>query len=133
LSDGAQFTRNKQPKPGKVKETPTSTEKESSVFFTSNNEVLNTVFNTNEDLGVGQVGGVDYSSVFSSSSTLNLAGSLFGKPNIVSDQLYFDDSAELQFLSQFQDPVEGSNGCGDNLISQLTTQIQNFIRFIQRY
>jgi hypothetical protein len=132
LAEGVQFTRTKQQKSGKIKETPTSTPKESSVFFTSNNEVLNTAFNTNEDLGVGQVGGTDYSSVFSSSSTLNLAGSLFGNPDIPKDQLYFDDAAELQFLTQFEPPVEKSNGCGDNLISQLTTQIQNFIKFINR-
>lgn len=130
LSKGSQATRNKQQKSGTVKEPPTSTPKESNLLFTSNDQILNTVFSTQEDLGVGKIGGVDYSSVFSSSSTLNLAGSFYDKPIIPVDQLYYDETAEKQFLEEFREPVEPSNGCGNNLISQITTQIQNFIRFI---
>lgn len=57
-------------------------------------------------------------------------GSVFGKPNIPTDQLYYDDSAHLSFLKNFEPPVQGSNGCEDNLISQISSAIEGFVSFI---
>jgi hypothetical protein len=123
-------TRTKQQPKGNIKETPKNvTTPESQVSFSSNEQLLNTAFNTDTDLGIGSVGGADYSSVFNPDTKLNL-GSAFGKPNIPTDVLYFDDNAELAFLKNFEPPVPGSNGCSDNLISQLSAQIENFISFV---
>ena len=128
LSSGA--TRNKQQPKGNIKEAPkNATTPESQVSFTSNDQLLQTAFSATTDLGIGSVDGPNYSSVFSPDSKLNL-GAAFGKPNIPTDVLYFDDNAELAFLKNFEKPVEGSNGCEDNLISQISAQIENFISFI---
>ena len=124
LSSGA--TRNKQQGKGDIKE-PSKTI-ENPVSFTSNDQLLQTAFNSSTDFGIGSVGGSNYSSVFSDNSTLNL-GSVFGKPNIPLDQLYYDDAAHTSFLKNFQ-PVQGSNGCEDNLISQISSAIEGFISFI---
>ena len=126
LSSGA--TRNKQQGKGDIKE-PSKTI-ENPVSFTSNDQLLQTAFNSSTDFGIGSVGGSNYSSVFSDNSTLNL-GSVFGKPNIPLDQLYYDDAAHTSFLKNFQfPPVQGSNGCEDNLISQISSAIEGFISFI---
>ena len=124
LSSGA--TRNKQQGKGDIKE-PSKTI-ENPVSFTSNDQLLQTAFNSSTDFGIGSVGGSNYSSVFSDNSTLNL-GSVFGKPNIPLDQLYYDDAAHTSFLKNFQ-PVQGSNGCEDNLISQISSAIEGFVSFI---
>ena len=126
LSSGA--TRNKQQGKGDIKE-PSKTI-ENPVSFTSNDQLLQTAFNSSTDFGIGSVGGSNYSSVFSDNSTLNL-GSVFGKPNIPLDQLYYDDAAHTSFLKNFQfPPVQGSNGCEDNLISQISSAIEGFVSFI---
>ncbi len=125
LSSGA--TRNKQQAKGDIKEP--SKIVEDTVSFTSDDQLLQTAFNSDTDFGIGSVGGSNYSSVFSSDSTLNL-GSTFGTPNVPTDQLYYDDAAHLAFLKNFELPVQGSNGCEDNLISQISSAIEGFVAFI---
>ena len=99
------------------------------VEFKSNNDNLKRAFREDTDFGIGSVGGTNYSSVFAPNNDLNL-GSTFGAPNIISDVLFSDSMAELGFLKNFEDPVECDNGCQQNIISQITTQIQNFTKFI---
>ena len=128
LSSKGAPTRNKQQSKGTISEPPTEIDTKAEIK--SNQDLLKNSFNSDVDLGIGVIGGPNYSSIFNLDSTLNL-GSTFGSPNIPSDILYFDDVAELAFLKNFDNkPVEGSNGCQDNIISQITTQIQSFISFI---
>lgn len=126
LSSGA--TRNKQQDKGDIKEPPKNVE--TAVSFTSNDQLLQTSFGVDTDFTIGSVDAPNYSSVFSYDSELNL-GSVFGKPNVPRDQLYYDDSAHLSFLKNFEyPPVRGSNGCEDNLISQISAAIEGFVAFI---
>jgi hypothetical protein len=126
LSSGA--TRNKQQDKGDIKEPPKTVE--NAVSFTSNDQLLQTSFNVDTDFSIGSVDGPNYSSVFSYDSKLNF-GSVFGKPNVPTDQLYYDDAAHLSFLKNFEyPPVRGSNGCEDNLISQISSAIEGFVSFI---
>lgn len=70
----------------------------------------------------------------SSSSTFDLTGSIFEQtPSDLKDTLFFGDKAELLFLKRFEDKeIKGDNGCSDNLISQITATIQNFMKFISQ-
>lgn len=60
------------------------------------------------------------------------AGALFGVPNVVSDQLYYNDKAEASFLWEFDKlgKVETDNGCGNNILSQITNTLQGFIKTV---
>lgn len=122
-------TRQKQQPDGKIGEPPKTVPEDNKVEIKTDPNILTTAFNTTEDLGIGSIGGVDYSSVFAPNSTLNL-GSAFGVPNIPTDVLFADDQAELGFMKAFEDPVKSDNGCQDNIISQITAQIQSFVSSI---
>ena len=99
------------------------------VEFKSKPDNLKRAFREDTDFGIGTIGGTNYSSVFTPNSNLNL-GSTFGIPNIPTDVLFSDSMAELGFLKNFEEPVECDNGCQQNILSQITTQIQNFTKFI---
>ena len=130
LSATSGATRQKQQSDGKIAEPPKTVPEDNKVEIKTDPNILTTAFNTTEDLGIGSIGGVDYSSAFAPNSTLNL-GSAFGLPNIPTDVLFSDDQAELGFLKNFEyPPVKSDNGCQDNIISQITAQIQSFVNFI---
>ncbi len=120
-------TRQQMPVSGKISEPPKAIPK--NVEFKSKPDNLKRAFREDTDFGIGSVGGTNYSSVFAPNSELNL-GSTFGAPNITLDVLFSDSMAELDFLKNFEQPVEGDNGCQQNIISQITAQIQNFTNFI---
>ena len=120
-------TRQQMQTTGKISEPPKTVSE--NVEFKSNPDNLKRAFREDTDFGIGSVGGTNYSSVFAPNSELNL-GSAFGVPNIPTDVLFSDTMAELDFLKNFEPPVECDNGCQQNIISQITTQIQNFTNFI---
>ena len=97
LSATSGATRQKQQSDGKIAEPPKTVPEDNKVEIKTDPNILTTAFNTTEDLGIGSIGGVDYSSAFAPNSTLNL-GSAFGLPNIPTDVLFSDDQAELGFL-----------------------------------
>ena len=65
-------------------------------------------------------------------STSGNAGSTYPKQDKVADQLFADDAATTSFLKKFQDagPTQGSNGCGNNILAQITSALQSFIGFV---
>jgi hypothetical protein len=120
-------TRQQMPANGKIGQPPKTVPQK--VEFKSKPDNLKRAFREDTDFGIGTIGGTNYSSVFAPNNNLNL-GSAFGVPNIPTDVLFSDSMAELSFLKNFEDPVECENGCQENIISQITTQIQNFTKFI---
>jgi hypothetical protein len=64
--------------------------------------------------------------------TSSKAGAIFGAPNIPRDQLFYDEKAEVAFLSAFDKVgnVETDNGCGNNILSQITNTLQSFIKTV---
>lgn len=65
-------------------------------------------------------------------NTSDNAGASFGSPNVPQDQLFYGDKAEAAFLNEFRKAgkVEGDNGCGNNILSQITNTLQTFIQTI---
>ena len=122
-------TRQKQQSDGKIAEPPKEVPEENKVEIKTDPNILKTAFDTTTDLGVGSVDGVDYSKTFAPNFNLNL-GSAFGLANIPTDVLFADDQAELAFMKAFELPVKSDNGCQDNIIAQITAQIQSFTNFI---
>jgi hypothetical protein len=66
------------------------------------------------------------------SDTIGKAGASFGTPNIPQDQLFYDEKAEASFLTEFDrlGDVQTDNGCGNNILGQITSTLQNFIKTI---
>ena len=122
-------TRQKQQPDGKIGEPPKTVPEDNKVEIKTDPNILTTAFNTTEDLGIGSIGGVDYSKAFAPDFKLNL-GSAFGLADIPTDVLFADDQAELGFMKAFELPVKSDNGCQDNIIAQITAQIQSFVNFI---
>jgi hypothetical protein len=67
-----------------------------------------------------------------SNNTQNNAGASYPGNKKVTDQLFADDAATNNFLKKFGDagPVQGSNGCGNNILAQITAALQSFIGFV---
>lgn len=67
-----------------------------------------------------------------SGNTQNNAGSTYPPNQSARDQLFADDAATNNFFKKFADsgPVRGSNGCGNNILSQITNALQSFISYI---
>lgn len=67
-----------------------------------------------------------------SNNNSNNAGASYPGNQKVSDQLFADDAATNNFLKKFGDagPVQGSNGCGNNILAQITAALQSFIGFV---
>lgn len=65
--------------------------------------------------------------------TDHLAGAVWSNAyNLPADQLFYDDQAELGFLGIIDEAgeVTNDNGCGDNILAQITASLQAFIRQI---
>lgn len=67
-----------------------------------------------------------------STNTANNAGASYPQNQNITDQLFADDAATNAFFKKFADagPVQGSNGCGNNILSQITAALQSFIGFV---
>ena len=89
---------------------------------------------SNPQFGTDALGSLDLDPGFVplTSNTDDNAGATFGSPNIPQDQLFYGDKAEAGFLSTVKGlgPVPGENGCGNNILSQITTALQTFIQTI---
>lgn len=121
FKNGPQATRNKKPSDGILKEVPEST----------NSGGPAVTMSSNQQFGVDTTGSLNLSPDFNplSTNTSNQAGSTFSSQNIPQDQLFYDEMGESAFLSQFES-VQGENGCGNNILSQITAALQSFIKFI---
>jgi hypothetical protein len=123
LRTGPQSTRNKAQDDG------TSKEIEENLGPGSQFEML-----SNPKFGVDSEGSLDLDPAFSpfTTDTSSNAGATFGAPNIPQDQLFYTDKAEAGFLTEVKNlgPVEGENGCGNNILAQITNALQTFIRTI---
>jgi hypothetical protein len=92
---------------------------------------------SNAKFGTDATGSLDLDPGFSplTSDTSGGAGATYGAPNIPKDQLFYGDKAEAGFLKTVKDlgPVKGENGCGNDILSQITTALQTFIQTINSY
>lgn len=92
---------------------------------------------SNAKFGTDATGSLDLDPGFSplTSDTSGKAGAAYGAPNIPQDQLFYGDKAEAGFLKTVKDlgPVKGENGCGNDILSQITTALQTFIQTINGY
>lgn len=84
----------------------------------------------NADFGVDTTGLVGVTSSFSTSN-FN-AGAVWNTPNLVSDQLFYDDISSVGFLKAFDDqpPVSDDNGCQSNFLADIESALQGFMKFI---
>jgi len=121
FATGAQATRNKVPKGAVSKEVPTAT----------NDGGPAVTMDSNPQFATDAVGSIELSPDFKplSTDTSNLAGILLPQQQIPQDELFYDEMGEAAFLGQFEE-VQGENGCGNNVLSQITAALQSFIKFI---
>lgn len=89
---------------------------------------------SNPQFGVDTEGSLDLDPGFSplTSDTSGGAGSSFGSQKVPQDQLFYGEQAENAFLDEFKKAgaVEGENGCGNNVLAQITKALQTFIQTI---
>ena len=123
FASGPQATRNKAQDDGTAKEI------DESIGSGSQFEMF-----SNPKFGTDSTGSLDLDPGFTplTSNTNNKAGANFGATNIPQDQLFYGDQAEAGFWSTVKKlgPVTGENGCGNNILSQITTSLQTFIQTI---
>lgn len=123
FASGPQLTRNKAQDDGTAKEV------EENLGPGSQFEMF-----SNAEFGTDSSGSLDLDPGFSplTTDTSNQAGASFGVPNIPQDQLFYGDKAEAGFLATVKQlgPVKGENGCGNDILSQITTSLQTFIQTI---
>lgn len=119
LSKGA--TRVKRQEDGKLQEVPKTTKESGPVI---------NIF-SNPQFGTDSTGSLDAPSNFSlgTKNSDTFSGSIFGQPYVPQDTLFYDDAAELAFASRF-DEVRGDNGCGNNILADVTAALQSFIKFV---
>jgi hypothetical protein len=126
FASGPQLTRNKAQDDGTTKEV------EENFGPGSQFEMF-----SNAEFGTDSTGSLDLDPGFSplTTDTSNQAGASFGVPNIPQDQLFYGDKAEAGFLATVKQlgPVKGENGCGNDILSQITTSLQTFIQTINSY
>jgi hypothetical protein len=126
FASGPQATRNKAQDDGTAKEV------EENIGPGSQFEMF-----SNAKFGTDATGSLDLDPGFSplTSDTSGKAGASYGSPNIPQDQLFYGDKAEAGFLKTVKDlgPVKGENGCGNDILSQITTALQTFIQTINGY
>ena len=119
----SQLTRNKSQEDGTIKEVP------SSLGSGSQFEMF-----ANPQFGAGTTKSLDISPGFLpiTSDTSSSAGASFGTPKVPTDRLFYSEMAEAAFISKIDKAgdVQKDNGCGNNLISQITTTLQTFIKTI---
>ena len=113
----------------KAQEDGTAKEIDESIGSGSQFEML-----INAQFGTDSTASLDFDPGFVplTSNTNDKAGANFGTPIIPQDQLFYGDKAETGFLSTVKGlgPVTGENGCGNNILSQITTALQTFIQTI---
>jgi len=90
---------------------------------------------SNPQFGIDTEGSLDLDPGFTplTTDTRNSAGSSFGSTNLPKDQLFgTEDRAEAAFVNAFAKAgkVEGDNGCGNNILAQITNTLQTFIQTI---
>lgn len=126
FASGPQATRNKAQEDGTAKEVDENLGPGSQFEMFSNAK-----------FGTDSTGSLDLSPDFSplTTDTSDNAGASFGAPNIPQDQLFYGDKAEAGFLKTVKDlgPVKGENGCGNDILSQITTALQTFIQTINSF
>lgn len=88
----------------------------------------------NPQFGAATTKSLDLSPGFAplTTDTSSKAGAIFGNPKIPKDQLFYDEKAEVAFLAEFDrlGNVETENGCGNNILSQITNALQGFIKTV---
>lgn len=119
LSKGA--TRVKRQEDGKLKEVPKTTKETGPVISIFSNPQFGTDATGSLDAPPSFTLGTKNSDIFS--------GSIFGTPFVPQDTLFYDDAAELAFAGRF-DEVTGENGCGNNILADITAALQSFIKFV---
>lgn len=123
FASGPQATRNKAQADGTTKEI------EENLGSGSQFEMF-----SNPQFGTDSLNSLDLSAGFLPLTPNNVAqaGANYRSPNIPQDQLFYGDKAEAGFLSAVKSagPVQGENGCGNNILSQITTSLQTFIQTI---
>jgi hypothetical protein len=126
FASGPQLTRNKAQDDGTAKEVDENLGPGSQFEMFSNAK-----------FATDATGSLDLSPDFKplTTDTSNNAGAIFGTTNIPQDQLFYGDKAEAGFLKTVKDlgPVKGENGCGNDILSQITTALQTFIQTINSY
>jgi hypothetical protein len=126
FASGPQLTRNKSQDDGTAKEV------EENLGTGSQFEMF-----SNAKFATDAVGSIELSPDFKplTTDTSDKAGASFGAPNVPQDQLFYGDKAEAGFLSTVKQlgPVKGENGCGNDILSQITTSLQTFIQTINGY
>lgn len=121
FATGAQGTRIKRQEDGKLQEIPKKTTESGPAV---------TMF-SNPQFGTDSTNSLDLPSDFNPLSTNSneLAGSIFGQAKVPQDKLFYDDIAESAFASKFE-PITGENGCGNNILADITAALQSFIKFV---
>ena len=88
----------------------------------------------NPEFGAGTTKSLDLSPGFAplTSDTSGKAGATFGNPKIPRDQLFYDEKGEAALLWEIDKlgNIETDNGCGNNILSQITNALQTFIKTI---
>lgn len=88
----------------------------------------------NSKFGAGTTKSLDIEPGFApvTSDTTAKAGASFKAPKIRKDQLFANDKAEAGFLGEIDKlgDVQTDNGCGNNILSQITNALQSFIKTV---
>jgi hypothetical protein len=108
---------------GTMNPTPTST--------TSGPAFNMSSFSTNLNLNIPVTTDV-FSSTSNTTDNTDNVGSVYSQAlNLNIDELFSDDQAHVNFYAKFP-KVQGDNGCGTNVISQIIDALQSFINLINR-
>lgn len=123
-SGGHQATRQKQQPLGQLKDVPTS--------FGSGPQV--TMF-SNPSFGTAEPESLDLSPGFvplGNNTTSNAGANYKFSASPKNETLFYAEKAEANFLGKIdrEGDIPGENGCSNNIISQITATLQNFIKFI---
>lgn len=105
-----------------------------SFSLSTNKDLVNTAFNSDLDL-TGSAAKTQFTLKEGSTNTKINAGSVFGQPSsLIIDELFSNDAANAGFLAGFDvlPKVQTNNGCGDNIIAQITAALNSFINFLNR-
>lgn len=80
--------------------------------------------------GVDTSGNIGLSSDFNPLSSSS--GSAWGNPNLLQDQLFYDDASSIGLLKAFYDagPVSNENGCSASFIQDIQSALSGFIGFV---
>jgi len=123
LRSGRQATRNKAPEDGTAKEV------EEKLGDGSQFEMF-----SNPEFGTDATNSLELDPGFSplTTDTSDKAGATFGAPNIPQDQLFYGEMGEAGFLDAIDKAGDytGENGCGNNILAQITNALQTFIKTI---